>query len=172
MLYVLEELGFEPGVLGVIFALGGLAAIGGAAVAGRVTSALGFRVTIMLMTVMMGVGQIGVTFASAVTVFAVAVLVAQQFLVDGPYTVVDINAATLRQLAASEFWQGRIASSARVLEFGGGLLGTLAGGVLAEAFGLRPVLVISGLFIMFNGLIVSRLHEPKSQVVERIIEQT
>jgi Na+/melibiose symporter-like transporter len=164
MLYVVDELGFQPGALGVIFALGGLAAIGGAAVAGRVTSALGFRVTIMAMTLLMGLGQISVALASAVTLFAVAVLVAQQFLVDGPYTVVDINAATLRQLAAGEHWQGRINASTRVLEFGGGLLGTLAGGLLADAIGLRPVLVASGVIIVLSGLFVARLTEPKPDV--------
>jgi Na+/melibiose symporter-like transporter len=168
MLYVIDDLGFQPGVLGFIFALGGVAAIGGAAIAGRVTSALGFRITILLMTLMMGIGQISVTLASAATIFAVSVLVAQQFLVDGPYTVVDINAATLRQLAASEDWQGRITSSSRVLEFGGGLVGTLAGGLLAEQFGLRPVLIVAGLLIVLNGLVVARLSEPKPQPIERV----
>jgi MFS family permease len=120
------------------------------------------------MTLMMGIGQISVTLASAATIFAVSVLVAQQFLVDGPYTVVDINAATLRQLAASEDWQGRITSSSRVLEFGGGLVGTLAGGLLAEQFGLRPVLIVAGLLIVLNGLVVARLTEPKPQPIERL----
>ncbi|MCC6704543.1 MAG: hypothetical protein IT334_06680 [Thermomicrobiales bacterium] len=98
--------------------------------------------------------------ATGVTLFAVVLLVGQQFLVDGPYTVVDINAATLRQLAASEQWQGRINSTTRVLEFGGGLFGTVAGGLIAESFGLRPVLVLSAVAIALTGLIVSQLTEP------------
>ena len=160
LLFVVRELGFEPGVLGVIFALGGLGAIAGAAIAGRVTSALGFRRTIIVMTILMAVGQGSVTFATGLTIGAVAILVAQQFLVDGPYTIVDINAATLRQLAANEEWQGRINSSARVMEFGGGLIGTLAGGLLAEAIGLRPVLILASVIIVLNGFVVSRLTEP------------
>ncbi len=160
LLYVVRELGFEPGVLGVIFAVGGLTAIGGAAIAGRVTSALGFRHTILLMTMLMALGQGSVALATGVTLFAVVLLVGQQFLVDGPYTVVDINAATLRQLAASEQWQGRINSTTRVLEFGGGLFGTVAGGLIAESFGLRPVLVLSAVAIALTGLIVSQLTEP------------
>jgi Na+/melibiose symporter-like transporter len=165
LLFVVRELGFEPGVLGVIFALGGLAAIGGAAIAGRVTSALGFRRTIVVMTVLMAIGQGSVALATGVTVFAVVVLIVQQFLVDGPYTVVDINTATIRQLAASEQWQGRINSSVRVLEFGGGLIGTIAAGVIAESIGLRPVLIGSAGLILLCGLVVRQLAEPATDPV-------
>ncbi len=161
MLFVVRDLGFEPGALGMIFALGGVAAIGGAALAGRVTSALGFRGTIIAMTVLMGIGQASVTLATGVTAFAVAVLIAQQFLVDGPYTVVDIDVATIRQLVAGEAWQGRINATARVLEFGGGLVGTLAAGLLAGPLGTRPVLLMAAALIIFNGLIVSRIAEPE-----------
>jgi len=165
LLFVVNELGFKPGVLGVIFAIGGLAAIAGAAVAGRVTSALGFRRTIVLMTMLMGIGQASVTLATSATLFAVALLVAQQFLVDGPYTVVDVNTSTIRQLATDEAWQGRINSTVRVLEFGGGLIGVMAGGLMAEAIGLRPVLLIASGLIVLNGLVVRRIAEPDTRAV-------
>ncbi len=147
LLFVVDSLGFNPGVLGMIFALGGLASVGGAAIAGRVTSALGFQRTIVLMTLIMAIGQGSVALATGVTAFAVFLLIAQQFLVDAPYTVVDVNAATIRQLSASEQWQGRINATFRVLGFGGSLIGTLLGGVIGEWIGLRPVLVSSAAII-------------------------
>jgi hypothetical protein len=117
------------------------------------------------MTVLMAIGQGSVALATGVTVFAVVVLIVQQFLVDGPYTVVDINTATIRQLAASEQWQGRINSSVRVLEFGGGLIGTIAAGVIAESIGLRPVLIGSAGLILLCGLVVRQLAEPATDPV-------
>jgi len=152
LLYVVDTLGFKPGVLGMIFALGGLASVAGAAIAGRVTSALGFRQTIVLMTLIMAIGQGSVALASGVTVFAVFLLIAQQFLVDAPYTVVDVNAATIRQLSAGERWQGRINATFRVLSFGGGLTGTLIGGVIGEWVGLRPAMVTSAAIIALGAL--------------------
>lgn len=160
LLFVVDSLGFQPGVLGLIFALGGVASVAGAALAGRITTSLGFRQTIILMTVVMAIGQGSVVFATGVTAFAVIVLIAQQFLVDAPYTVVDVNAATLRQLSASEQWQGRINATFRVLSFGGSLIGTLMGGILGEWIGLRPVLALSAIFIALGALWARWIEQP------------
>ena len=61
-------------------------------------------------------------------------------------------AATIRQLSASEQWQGRINATFRVLGFGGSLIGTLLGGVFGEWIGLRPVLVSSAAIIALGSL--------------------
>jgi hypothetical protein len=52
-----------------------------------------------------------------------------------------------------------------VLEFGGGLIGVLAGGLLAEAIGLRPVLLIASGLIVLNGLVIRRIAEPDTRAV-------
>ncbi|CAN5512938.1 MFS transporter [soil metagenome] len=155
LIFVAERLGFSPGVLGVTFALGGLSSVMGAALAGRVTSALGLFGTVTLMTVLMAIGQGAVVAATTASLFALGLLVAQQFLVDAPYTIVDINMSTIRQLAASEEWQGRINATFRVLGFGGALLGTIAGGVIGEYVGLRAAMLTSA-GIMLVGLIWAR----------------
>jgi Na+/melibiose symporter-like transporter len=165
LLFVVDTLGFQPGVLGVIFAMGGVASVAGAALAGRITAALGFRQTIILMTVVMAIGQGGVVLATGVTAFAVLLLVVQQFLVDAPYTIVDVNAATIRQLSASEQWQGRINATFRVIAFGGSLVGTLLGGVIGEWIGLRPVLALSALFIGLGALWARGIENPPPDAV-------
>jgi Na+/melibiose symporter-like transporter len=162
LLFVVDTLGFQPGVLGLIFAMGGVASVAGAALAGRITAALGFRQTIILMTVVMAIGQGSVVLATGVTAFAVLLLVVQQFLVDAPYTIVDVNAATIRQLSASEQWQGRINATFRVIAFGGSLVGTLLGGVIGEWIGLRPVLALSALFIGLGALWARGIENPPS----------
>jgi Na+/melibiose symporter-like transporter len=143
LLFVVDALGFKPGVLGMIFALGGIASVAGAALTSRITSALGFRQTIVLMTLAMAIGHGSVALAAGVTAFAVFLLIASQFLVDAPYTVVDVNAATIRQKSATEQWQGRINATFRVLGFGGSLVGTLLGGAIGEWIGLRPAMLAS-----------------------------
>jgi Na+/melibiose symporter-like transporter len=147
LIFVVREVGFSPGVLGVIFALGGLSSIAGAAMASRVTSALGLRRTIVIMSIIMAVGQGMVVLAMTVSVVSVMLLLLQQGLVDAPYTIVDVNQATIRQTSASEEWQGRLNATFRVLAFGGALLGTVAGGLIGEFIGLRVALIAASLMI-------------------------
>jgi predicted MFS family arabinose efflux permease len=155
LIFVADRLGFSPGVLGLTFALGGVSSVMGAVIAGRVTSALGLTATVVVMTVLMAIGQSAVTAATTASVFALAILVAQQFLVDAPYTIVDINQSTIRQLAASEEWQGRINATHRVLGFGGALLGTFAGGLIGEYIGLRAAMLTSAAVLLL-GLLWAR----------------
>lgn len=155
LLFVADELGFSPGVLGLIFALGGVSAVLGAALAGRVTARLGLYGTIATMTVLMALGQGAVAAATSASIVALLILIAQQFLVDAPYTIVDINQATIRQLAASEEWQGRINATFRVLSFGGALLGTLIGGLVGEYIGLRAAMLTSASMLLL-GLLWAR----------------
>jgi Na+/melibiose symporter-like transporter len=147
LIFVVREVGFSPGVLGVIFALGGLSSIAGAAMASRVTSALGLRRTIVVMSIIMAVGQGMVVLAMTVSVVSIMLLLLQQGLVDAPYTIVDVNQATIRQTSASEEWQGRLNATFRVLAFGGALLGTVAGGLIGEFIGLRVALIAASLMI-------------------------
>ena len=147
LLFVVREVGFSPGVLGVIFAIGGLSSIAGAAMASRVTSALGLRRTIVVMSIIMAVGQGMVVLAMTVSVVSVVLLLLQQGMVDAPYTIVDVNQATIRQTSASEEWQGRLNATFRVLSFGGALLGTVVGGLIGEFIGLRVALIAASLMI-------------------------
>lgn len=147
LIFLVREVGFSPGGLGVIFAIGGLSSIAGAATASRVTSALGLQKTIVVMSIIMAVGQGMVAFAMTVSVVSVMLLLLQQGLVDAPYTIVDVNTATIRQTSASEEWQGRLNATFRVLAFGGALLGTVAGGLIGEFIGLRVALITSSLVI-------------------------
>ena len=160
LLFVTREVGFNPGVLGVIFALGGLTSVAGAALAGRVTSALGLQRTIVLMTIIMAFGQGMVVLATTVSVLAVVLLLLQQGLVDAPYTIVDVNLATIRQLSASEEWQGRLNATFRVLSFGAALFGTLAGGLIGEYIGLRFAMLASALLIASGALWARNIHRP------------
>ena len=66
LIFLVREVGFSPGGLGVIFAIGGLSSIAGAATASRVTSALWLQRTIVVMSIIMALGQGMVAFAMTV----------------------------------------------------------------------------------------------------------
>ncbi len=147
LLYVNQELGFGPGILGLIFALGGAGSLLGALAAGRL-SRFGAGPTMIAALALTGVGQGLVPLATGAGVAAVALLVLQQLVADPAATVYDINQVSLRQAITPERLLGRVNASVRVLEVGAMLLGALLGGLLGETVGVRATLV-AGVAILF-----------------------
>lgn len=140
LLYLTRELGFEPGVLGVIFGVGGVTSLAGALAAGRITGRLGVGPSMVLGLLLYGLTMLLLPAARGATVFAAALLIGNQ-LADGTLTVYDINQTSLRQTIAGERVLGRVNAFMRILEVGFTLAGTLVAGVLGGPVGLRPMLV-------------------------------
>jgi predicted MFS family arabinose efflux permease len=148
LLYVNQEVGFDPGVLGMIFAVGGVSALAGAVIAGRVAR-FGVGVVMVATLLLTALGEAFIPLATAANGIGIAFLVAQQIVGDAAYTVYDINQVSLRQATASDAVLGRVTASMRVAEFGAVLLGTVAAGYLGETAGLRPTLWLAvGLFFI------------------------
>ena len=139
--YLNQRVGFDPGVLGMIFAIGGVSSLAGALLAQRISHA-------RLGTVMIGalvltvIGQAFVPLASEVGLLALALLVGQQLLTDGALTLFDINQVSLRQAITPAHLLGRVNACVRVAEFGAVLAGTLLATAAGEVFGLRASLWI------------------------------
>jgi Na+/melibiose symporter-like transporter len=152
LLYVTRDLGFRPGVLGVIFAMGGISSFLGAMAAGRVTARLGIGPALIASFAMVAVGNGLIPLAADASLVAVALLVAQQFVTDPAWTVMDIGQVSLRQAITPDRWLGRTNASMRVVEFGGMLVGALLGGWLGGAIGLRATLAVAALSSAAAGL--------------------
>ncbi len=69
-------------------------------------------------------------------------VVGQQLLGDGGDTLLDIGLASLRQQYTANAYLGRVSAAWFVLTGIGTLGGTLAGGLLAGAIGLRDALIV------------------------------
>jgi MFS family permease len=149
MIFVTRGLDFEPGVLGVIFGLGGISSLAGAAMAGRAARRFGTGPTIIAGIAMMGVSMYFIPLAQGPTAVAAGLLIAQQLFGDGMYMIFDINATSLRQTIAPEEALGRVNAFMRILGLGSVLAGILIGGEIGERVGLRPALTIgaSGMII-------------------------
>jgi len=146
LLYVTKDLGFEPGALGVIFAVGGVSSFLGALAAGRVTRRLGIGRAMVLCVVLTSAGMLLVPAAAGATLLvAGALLVAQQLVVDPAATIYDINNVSLRQSMAPDRVLGRVNAAMRFIGWGAMLGGSVMAGVLGERIGVRSTLVIASL---------------------------
>jgi predicted MFS family arabinose efflux permease len=140
LLYLYNEVGFRPGTLGLIFAVGGLSSLAGAAVAGRSQAVGGLGAALVISVVVRAAGMAFVPLASSVSAFAVVCLVANQLVTDPAWTFYEINELSLRQAITPAELQGRMHATISVIGFAAMLAGTLAAGVLGEALGVRTML--------------------------------
>jgi MFS family permease len=159
-LYALRELGFTPGLLGLVFAVGGLSSLTAAVLAGRVTRRFGVGPTMIGGLLLAAIGILFLPLASGAGVTALVLLVAQQTVGDGGATIYEINQSSLRQAIAPPPLLGRINAGTRLAVLGGTLLGTLAGGVLGQAIGLRPTLVAAAATMLLGAAVVLRSPMP------------
>src|SRR5262249_51300686 len=138
LLFVTRELGLAPGVLGLIFAIGGLASLGGALVAAPLGRALGSARAVALGVGMLGVALLLVPLARDAALVGVGLLVAQQLLGDGAATVASVHEVTLRQSRVAPAVRGRANAAKRLLDTIAMLAGALAGGATPPAPRLPP----------------------------------
>jgi MFS family permease len=150
-LYVIRVLDFEPGVLGMIYAVGGISSLVGALFAARAASRLGTGQAMVTGLAFIGASMLLVPLAPEGALIAGAFLVAQQ-LGDGGFVVYSINEVTLRQTNAPERVLGRVNAAFELSAHGVLLLGILLGGALGETLGLRGTLVIAACAMLLAAL--------------------
>jgi MFS family permease len=161
LLYTNRELGFQPGVLGLIFAVGGVSSLLGALLAGPVIRRFGIGPAMLLGLILFGVARLFVPLAQDATLVAAALLVTQQLVGDGVITIYLISQVSLRQAITPDRLLGRVNASIQFADLGAMVVGTFLGGLLGEAIGLRPTLVVAacGTFLAALWLAVSPLRE-------------
>jgi len=140
MIYTARDVALPPGVLGMVFALGALGSIAGAWLAPRLGRALGPGRAITLGLVAFTLGAACVPMATGPGLAAVLLLAAHQIVGDGGHTLHDVHDRTLRQTAVPPELLARADAGIRTVGAWASLAGTLAGGLLGEAFDARTVL--------------------------------
>jgi MFS family permease len=142
ILFTTRTLGFSPGVQGSIFAIGGVTAMAGAALAGRITRRFGAGPSMIGGLVLTAVGSLFVPLAPGRGFVGGACLAANQVVTDPAYTVFEIKRTSLRQAAVEDRLRGRVNGTFRVCSLGAMLAGTVVAGVLAERIGLRATVAL------------------------------
>ncbi|HEY5625852.1 MAG TPA: MFS transporter [Dehalococcoidia bacterium] len=152
LLFVTKELGFEPGVLGFIFAVGGISSLVGSLFAGRSARGIGAGPTIALGRMALGAFMLLLPVAQDASIVAGAFLIGQQ-LGDGFWTAADVNDMTIRQAVTPERLLGRVNAALRQAVLAAMLAGSLAGGVIDELAGLRAALLVGCAGTILGGAI-------------------
>jgi len=149
MIYVARDLALDPGVLGMIFAVGGGGALLGAVVAPWLGRRVGGRTALAAGVAVLAAGSVLIPLASGAGVFAIGLLVGHQLIGDAGHVVHEIHDRTLRQTLAPADRLARIDAGIRGIGQAATLAGALGGGLLATAIGARAALAIAcGLFAL------------------------
>jgi len=141
VLYMSRGLGFNPGFLGMIWAIGGVSSFIAAIIAPRITRRMGSGPAMILGLGVFGVSLFFIPLANGATFLSALLLFTQQ-LGDGFCVVYEINQVSLRQAVTSERLLGRVNATFHFLSLGAILVGSLLAGALGEVLGVRLVLLL------------------------------
>jgi MFS family permease len=153
VLYMSRGLGFTPGVLGMIWAVGGISSLVAAALAPRITRRVGVGRVMAGGLVVFGISMGLIPLASGATLLSAGLLILQQ-LGDGFYVMYQINDVSLRQRITDERILGRVNATMRFTGLAASLVGTLLGGTLGTLVGIRPVLFAGALGTIAAGVML------------------
>lgn len=158
-LYLLNDLGLTPLLLGVVISAGGVGSLAGSVLAGRVIRRVGIGPAIVAM--FLAASAIGILTPLATGPLFVATLMVflPQLIGDGLKTIENIGSVTLQQEVVPDRLLGRVNATVDFFCHGVAPFGALVAAAVAEAFGVRTAIAIawvgmaSGvLFLLFSPL--------------------
>jgi len=157
VIYCARDLGLSPGTMGVIFSLGGISAFFGALLAEPLTRRWGIRSTLLRMYLFSAVVSLGIVLAGGSTILTLVFLAVPQLLGDGADVVFDISTTSLLQTITPDRLLGRMNATMRFVGMTAMLAGSLVGGALGEAVGIRPTLLVAVIGTCLGALWLMRL---------------
>ena len=146
MIFVSRDVGLPTGQLGMIFAMGGLGAVLGAAWAPRLGRWLGPGRAMTLGLAVHAVGLLCVPLIPGVGALAIALLLTQQIVGDAGHTLHDVHDRTLRQTAVPPELLARADAGLRGVGQAATLAGALTAGLVGTALDARAVLWLAVVF--------------------------
>lgn len=154
VLYMGRELGFDPGILGMIWAVGGISSFFGASLTPYLTRRLNPGPAMVAGLALYSASIFFIPLASGATVLSAIFLIIQQ-LGDGFFVLYEINMVSFRQEIISERMLGRVNATLRFVALGATLVGTLLGGLLGESLGVRTTLFIAAGGTLFASVVLA-----------------
>lgn len=155
LLFVSEELRLDPAVIGVIAALGGFGSLLGALLAERATARFGIGRVALVAMLGAALGNLLIPLAPVgLPVVAVLLLLGQQLIGDTAVTVFDVTEVSVRQARVADRQLGRVNATVRVAMVLAQLAATLAGGLVAEAVGLRAAAFLAPLGALVGAAVI------------------
>jgi MFS family permease len=142
VLFMSEELGLSPGLIGIVFSAGAVGAMAGALVAPKVARRIGMGPTVVLGALLFPAPLVAFPLAGGPEWVIVVTLIAAEALSSFGVMLYDVNLNSINLLATPWRLRGRQSGASRLPNYGVRPLGALAGGLLAEVIGLRGALLV------------------------------
>jgi MFS family permease len=143
VLYALEILRLDAAGFGVLLSVEAVGVVCGSLLAARIKRRIGIGPAIFLALLVAGLANLVIGTSSSVVVVA-AMMIAISFCA-GVWNVVTNS---LRQAEVPDRLMGRVQSAHRLLSWGATPVGTLFGGAIAEAFGLRAPFLVAAVSLI------------------------
>lgn len=140
VLYAVDELGLNPGTLGLVVGAGALGSLLGSVVSGRIVRAVGIGPAFTLGAVAFPAPLVLVPLAGGPTPLVLTAFFAAEFGAGLGVMLLDISAGSLQAAVIPDALRSRVTGAFRTVNYGVRPLGALAGGFLGSALGLRPAL--------------------------------
>jgi len=153
-LFFINDLGFKPGPLGLIYATGGAASFFGAAISVRVGERLGPGHAMSFGLLGWGAGYALVSFAHGAGAVSIGLLVAQQVIGDFWGTIYSVTYLTLVQQIAPQDKLGRVLASIRFLGLSARLVGAGIAALLGTVVGLRYLIAFGAMLVIAAGALI------------------
>jgi len=150
LLYATRHLRLTPELLGIVHGAIGAGAFVGALLAGWLTRRVGFGRTLICATVVAVLPWLIQPLVGGSPRFTAAVLTAAWFVGGVASPLYSINQVSLRQAITPHQLQGRVNATVRFIAWGAIPLGAVMGGVLGQAVGLRPTLMVGGMGMLLG----------------------
>jgi MFS family permease len=143
LLYAVRDRALSPSTLGLILSMGAVGGLLGSLIAGPIVrrGRLGRIYVLSMAAVFLGPALIPAAGGSKPVVEAM--FIASFFISYSGLSVANVVIVSLRQAVTSPSLMGRMSAGMRMMLFGGGALGSLTGGVLGGAIGLRGALAVA-----------------------------
>lgn len=162
-LYAIRELGLSPAILGIVIGGGGIGALFGTFLAGRLSRRFGVGRTLTGTLLFSAVINFSAPLAGGPIFLAAGMLFAGQILSDAAMVAFEINELSLRQTIVPDRLLGRVNATVGFIVQGISPIGALVAGVLASVLSARLTLLIAvvGIFIVALWTLASPLRQIK-----------
>jgi len=144
ILFATRELGLSAGAIGLTYAFGGLGCVLASAFAQRLSARFGIGPVIVHGLALTALGWQAFGLVSGPVWLATLLLGCAMLMFDFGAVLYGINYLALRQAITPDRLMGRMTATMRFLTVAAAPLGSLAGGALATAIGLRGTLLTIG----------------------------
>ena len=160
ILFLAETLQLPPTAIGLVYAVGSLSGLITTPFSRKATRRFGPGPTMIGSALLIGSGWLIVSLSFGTPVRSFAMIVAGMLIAGAGNMSWNITAASVTQAITPNRLLGRVNATDRFLTWGALPLGSLLGGWLAELWGLRQALILSGSGVFLGALWVwlSPLH--------------